>query len=82
MPQNRPSSGQSRTAWGDEAIDAYGADGIRDDPDLPTGMDSEVYMGNESRVDRRSTTNAVSGTKQSANTGCMGNVFFRCLRCK
>ncbi|XP_041363051.1 polycystin-2-like isoform X2 [Gigantopelta aegis] len=80
MPQNRPSSGQSRTAWGDEGIDAYGADGIRDDPDLPTALDSEVYMGNETRVDRRSTNQAASSTKQSGNSGCMGNVFFRCLR--
>ncbi|XP_046350413.1 polycystin-2-like isoform X1 [Haliotis rufescens] len=70
MSRNRPSSSQSRTAWGDEGMEGYGPD-IRDDPDLP----DQVYMDQ----DRRGNVPAVRTKSTPQNTGCMGT-FVRGLR--
>ena len=76
----RPTSAQSRTAWGDygharpDSQFDFGNDGIRDDPDLQN--DDDGYM------DNGKTSGAVvpsATTKKS--TSCFGKIG-RGIRCK
>ncbi|KAL4239712.1 TRP-like ion channel Pkd2 [Mactra antiquata] len=79
MSKARPTSAQSRTAWGDYGGHArpdsqfdFGPDGIRDDPDLsPTAMeDDSVYDKGKGKAPASS---AVS-KKSNSNKGCLGKI--------
>lgn len=83
----RPSSAQSRTAWGDygnarpdNQFD-FGQDGIRDDADLsPTAMeDDSVYMSADKNKGKTGPVATTSSNKQSKS--CFGKVG-GAIRCK
>ena len=76
----RPTSAQSRTAWGDygharpDSQFDFGNDGIRDDPDLQNEDDGYMDNGKSSGAVVPSAT-----TKKS--TSCFGKIG-RGIRCK
>lgn len=78
---NRPTSAQSRTAWGTDMDSGYGRPdnqfefGPRDDPDLPVAMENDIYM------DRDKGKNEVAPTKPTENQGCFTK-FRKGVRCK
>lgn len=78
---NRPTSAQSRMAWGTDMDSGYGRPdnqfefGPRDDPDLPVAMENDIYM------DRDKGKNEVAPTKPTENQGCFTK-FRKGVRCK
>lgn len=81
----RPSSAQSRQAWG---LDPYASGGHarpdnqfdfggpRDDPDLPSAMENDMYADSEPKRN-----NDVSPTTPKKSGGCW-SCFTSGLRCK
>lgn len=81
----RPSSAQSRTAWGDygngrpDSQFDFGQDGIRDDADLsPTAVDDETYVSGDKS---RGKSSAVAKSSKKQSKGCLSMVG-GCIRCK
>ena len=80
----RPTSAQSRTAWGDygharpDSQFDFGQDGIRDDPDLSTAMENDGYMDGKGKS--KSGAVVPSATAKSS-TSCFGKIG-RGIRCK
>ena len=76
----RPTSAQSRTAWGDygharpDSQFDFGNDGIRDDPDLQN--DDDGYMDNG-----KSSGAVVPSATTKKSTSCFGKIG-RGIRCK
>lgn len=82
----RPSSAQSRTAWGDygharpdNQFD-FGQDGIRDEADLtPTALeDDPVYMGGDKNKGKSGPVAITSGKQSKSCFGKVGSA----IRCK
>jgi len=84
----RPTSAQSRTAWGGNSMDYGGGHarpdnqfefGPRGDPDLPTEMENE-YMDKEKERSREGQKSNQVATNDKP-TGCGGKIL-RGIRCK
>lgn len=77
----RPSSAQSRTAWGDYGSGGHARPdnqfdfGPRDDPDLPSAMENDIY------VEKENQRNEVSTTTPKKSTGCW-SCFTSGIRCE
>ena len=81
----RPTSAQSRTAWGDygharpDSQFDFGQDGIRDDPDLQSGLDNDGYMDSKGKT--KSSGAVVPSATAKKSTSCFGKIG-RGIRCK
>lgn len=79
----RPTSAQSRTAWGDygharpDSQFDFGQDGIRDDPDLSTAVDDDYMDKGKSKASGAVVPSATAKT----STSCFGKIG-RGIRCK
>ena len=84
----RPTSAQSRTAWGDygharpDSQFDFGQDGIRDDPDLsPTAMEDDGYMGNPDKGKANKTTAVATPANKNQSKGVFSKIGGG-IRCK